>query len=224
MKNNFYSKYIGWDISNWSRALEYLDQNKCMPFKGKNILELGGKNASLSLWAAEKGGIVTCSDIVGLENHYSQKINHIKKGSIRYEIIDALDIGLRETYDFILFKSMLGGIGRIGSGKLQMDVMREIHTSLKKGGEVLFIENMRGAFIHQMYRKRYGATRNDWCYPSFFDFIEMSKIFSKVKHDTFGVLGSSGKLLIKVRTAFDLKFEKTFPKSWRYIYAGIYQK
>ena len=66
-------------------------------------------------------------------------MNHIKKGSIRYEIIDALDIGLSETFDFILFKSMLGGIGRIGSGKLQMDVMRQIHKSLKKGGEVLFI-------------------------------------------------------------------------------------
>jgi hypothetical protein len=55
LKINSSSKYIRWDISNWSRALEYLDQNKCMPFKGKNILELGGKNASLSLWAAEKG-------------------------------------------------------------------------------------------------------------------------------------------------------------------------
>ena len=195
-----------------------------MPFKGKNILELGGKNASLSLWAAEKGGLVTCSDIVGFEKQFSQKVNHIKKGSIRYDIIDALDISLKETYDFILFKSMLGGIGRIGSEKLQMDVMREIHTSLKKGGEVLFIENMRGAFIHQMYRKRYGARRNDWCYPSFFDFIEMSKIFSKVKYETFGVLGSSGNLLIKVRKSFDFKFEKTFPKSWRYIFAGIYQK
>lgn len=151
-------------------------------------------------------------------------MNHIKKGNIRYEIIDALDIGLKETYDFILFKSMLGGIGRIGSEKLQMDVMRQVHKSLKKGGEVLFIENMRGAYIHQLYRKRYGATRNDWCYPSFADFIKMSNIFSKVKYVTFGVLGSSGNLLIKVRTAFDLKFEKIFPKSWRYIYAGIYQK
>ena len=56
-------------------------------------------------------------------------MNHIKKGNIRYEIIDALDIGLKETYDFILFKSMLGGIGRIGSGKLQMDVMRQIHKN-----------------------------------------------------------------------------------------------
>ena len=195
-----------------------------MPFEGKNILELGGKNASLSLWAAEKGGLVTCSDIVGFENQYSQKVNPIENGIIRYEIIDALDIGLKETYDFILFKSMLGGIGRIGSGKLQMDVMREIHTSLKKGGEVLFIENMRGAFIHQMYRKRYGATRNGWCYPSLSDFIKMSKIFSKVKYETFGVLGSSGNLLIKVRKSFDSKFEKTFPKSWRYIFAGIYQK
>ena len=195
-----------------------------MSFKGKNILELGGNNASLSMWAAGKGGLVTCSDIVGFKNQNSQKVNHNKKGSIRYEIIDALDIGLKETYDFILFKSMLGGIGRIGSEKLQMDVMREIHKSLKKGGEVLFIENMRGAFIHQMYRKRYGARRNDWCYPSFFDFIEMSKIFSKVKYETFGVLGSSGNLLIKVRKSFDSKFEKTFPKSWRYIFAGIYQK
>ena len=224
MKINSSSKYIRWDISNWSRALEHLDQNKCMPFNGKNILELGGKNASLSLWAAEREGLVTCSDIVGFENQFSQKVNHIKKGGIQYEIIDALDIGLSETYDFILFKSMLGGIGRIGSGKLQMDVMRQIHKSLKKGGEVLFIENMRGTFIHQMYMKRYGATKNDWCYPSYSDFIKMSNIFSKVKYETFGVLGSSGNLLKKVRTAFDLKFEKTFPKSWRYIYAGIYQK
>ena len=224
MKINSYSKYVEWDISNWSRALEYLDQNKCMPFKGKNILELGGNNASLSLWVAGKGGIITCSDIVEFENQYSRKVNDIKKGSIRYEIIDALDIGPKEAYDFILFKSVLGGIGRIGSEKLQMDVMRQVHKSLKKGGEVLFIENMRGTFIHQLYRKRYGATRNGWCFPSFSDFIKMSKMFSKVKYETFGFLGSSGNLLLKVRTTFDLKFEKIFPKNWRYIYAGIYQK
>ena len=72
---------------------------------------------------------------------------------------------------------------------------------------------MRGAFIHQMYRKRYGARRNDWCYPSFFDFIEMSKIFSKVKYETFGVLGSSGNLLIKMRKSFDLILRKLSQKA-----------
>ena len=224
MKNNSYSKYIGWDISNWSRALEYLDQNKCMPFNGKNILELGSKNASLSLWAAEKGGIVTCSDIVGFEKQFSQKVNHIKKGSIRYEIIDALDIGLKETYDFILFKSMLGGIGRIGSGKLQMDVIQQIHTSLKKGGEVLFIENMMGTWFHHYFRNRYGAGKNYWCYPTLKKFGEFSKLFDKVSYRTFGVIGGGDFPLKLFRSKMDVGLENILPKHWNYIYAGVYQK
>ena len=224
MKNNFYSKYIEWDVSNWSRALEYLDENKCMPFKGKNILELGGKNASLSLWAAEKGGLVTCSDIVGLENHFSKKFNHIKNDSIRYEIIDALDIGLKETYDFILFKSMLGGIGRIGSEKLQMDVMRQVHKSLRKGGQVLFIENMMGTWFHQYFRNRYGAGKNYWSYPTLKKFGEFSKLFDKISYRTFGYIGGSDLPLKKIRSKLDIYLEQIIHPTCHYIYAGIYQK
>ena len=195
-----------------------------MPFKGKNILELGGKNASLSLWAAEKGGLVTCSDIVGFENQYSQKVNPIEKGSIRYEIIDALDIGLKETYDFILFKSMLGGIGRIGFEKLQMDVMRQVHKSFKKGGEVLFIENMIGTWFHHYFRNRYGAGKNYWCYPTLRKFGEFSKLFDKVSYRTFGYIGGSDFPLKKIRSKLDIYLEQITHPSCHYIYAGIYQK
>tara|TARA_B110000438_G_scaffold138965_1_gene134266 strand:- start:1606 stop:2304 length:699 start_codon:yes stop_codon:yes gene_type:complete len=217
-KNDF----ITWDVPNWTRALNYLERNKNQHFENKIILELGGSNASLSLWAASKGGRVICSDIKNPDKAINKE--SLTSKYIKYEIIDALNIPYKEHFDFILFKSLLGGIGRSESFEKQILVMNQIKSALKKGGECLFIENIEGSIFHQIVRSRYGAGKNKWYYPNLEEFQILSKIFRTSKYNTYGILGSSGKYLKRFRTKFDKSFDGYFPKSWRYIYTGIYKK
>ena len=214
-------KFIRWDQSNWERALNFLESNKTQNFNKKKVLELGGKDASLSLWAASQGGNVICSDIVEFDKTIMEKACNAK---IDFEIIDALDIPYNDYFDFIIFKSLLGGIGRWGATEKQLLVMRQIKKSLKKDGECLFIENMAGTILHQIFRNRYGAGKNDWYYPSLEEFNRMSNIFNDAKFNTYGFLGSTREITRDIRTKFDYNFDQYLPKTWRYVYAGIYRK
>ena len=210
-------EYIKWDETNWARALNYIEDNKVNKFHNKHVLELGCGDNPLSIWAAHQGGKVICSDIFKPQSKILLKL---KEERIEFKIIDALDIPYRNHFDFIIFKSLLGGIGRNNFLENQIFAMEQIKKSLKKGGECLFIENMQSTFLHSLYRRRFGAGRNNWYYPSLENFQTMSKNFSNVKFCSFGFLGSTNKLLKKI----DTKFDKILPKSWHYIYAGIYQK
>ena len=213
--------FIRWDQSNWERALKFLENNKAKNFRNKKVLELGGRDASLSLWAASQGGSVICSDIVNIDKNIMKKICDAK---IDFKIIDALDIPYDDYFDFIIFKSLLGGIGRGGAKEKQLLVMRQIKKSLKKDGECLFIENMAGTILHQIFRNRYGAGKNDWHYPSLKEFYKMSNIFKDVKFNTYGFFGSTRKMKKDLRAKFDYNYDKYLPENWRYVYAGIYRK
>ena len=143
---------------------------------------------------------------------------------IDFKIIDALDIPYDDYFDFIIFKSLLGGIGRGGAKEKQLLVMRQIKKSLKKDGECLLIENMAGTILHQIFRNRYGAGKNDWHYPSLKEFYKMSNIFKDVKFNTYGFFGSTRKMKKDLRAKFDYNYDKYIPENWRYVYAGIYRK
>ena len=55
---------IEWDIVNWWRFIEFIDQSG-IEFEGKKILDIGGRNGGLSLYCALRGGTVICSDYNG---------------------------------------------------------------------------------------------------------------------------------------------------------------
>ena len=53
---------IGWDVNNWSKALNYWDNKLTIDYSDCYSLELGsGSNGGLSLWLALKGSNVICS-------------------------------------------------------------------------------------------------------------------------------------------------------------------
>ena len=196
-------QYINWDKTNWTRALNFLDENKTADFKNKKVLELGGGEGSLSLWASNNGAKTICSDII---EPGSIVLNNLYKEKVIFEIIDAQDIPYENHFDFIIFKSLLGGIGRNNLFEKQIIVWNKL-KSLKKNGECLFIENMKGTIFHQIYRNRYGAGKNKWNYPSLNNFRDLSK-FLAAQSCSFGLLGSNRVLGKLVRKNFDIKFDQ----------------
>ena len=218
------NKYISWDIYNWSRAFNFIDSQKSRNFFGKRVLEIGANNGELSFWAADKGANVICSDINGPSIDAIKMADNYHINNIRFLTLDALNLSYKNTFDYVLFKSVLGGVGRGNHYRNQSLMFSKIHDALKPKGECLFIENMKGAFMHQLLREKYGAAKNKWIYPSLNDFYQFSKQFHKVKYKTFGVIGCGDFPLKLFRSKIDVGLENIIPKQWNYIYAGVYQK
>ena len=221
---NKYIKTLDWDIPNWSRALTFLDKHKQNKFDGKKVLEIGANNGTLSVWAAINGAQVICSDIDGPSEFAEKRINQLKLKNVDFEYLDVLNLVYKNEFDFILFKSLLGGIGRKNCIEKQVLVMKKINQALIPGGECLFIENMKGLWFHQFYRNRYGAGKNDWHYPSLKEFNQFSKLFNKVSYRTFGFIGVNNFPLKNIRAKLDPYLEHIIHPNWNYIYAGIFRK
>jgi len=224
MPNQKFKSNISWDSPNWERGLNYIYKYKNRSFENKNVLEIGGANGSLSFWAANQNANVICSDILPLNRRIFGEIEKLKNGSIHYEIINALSIPYESHFDFVLFKSVLGGIGRNNNLEAISSVMSQIRKSLKHDGQCLFLENMKGTAFHHLIRSKYGAGKNGWYYPTINDFIKTSKGFSSIQYKTFGLLGSTGKFQLPIRTNVDKKIDQLVPNHWNYIFAGIISK
>src|SRR5688572_9343259 len=109
---------IQWDVKSWSAAIDYWEKeinwnliNDC--------LELGGREGGLSLWLALKGKNVICSDLSEVRNTAEGLHKKYSLANIIYEDIDATDIPYENHFDLIVFKSIMGGIGRNNNTVLQ---------------------------------------------------------------------------------------------------------
>jgi len=214
---------IGWDVVNWSESL-YLWEKLEKTFEGKRILELGcGETGGLSLWFASRGADVTCSDYFAV----SPSIRQIHKEygvTCRYESIDACNIPYEEEFDYVCWKSMLGGVVRSGNVEIATEIIDQVRKSLRNRGKILFAENLRGSHLHEVFRIRWGAGKNAWKY---WTMDELETIFSHMKVEeirTFGVAGCLGRNERQKRVlGYVDKHLLTYlaPKSWHYIAAGV---
>lgn len=129
MEKELLKDIINWDIVNWSKAINYWEKN--LDFKAKPIgLELGAREGGLSLWLAMNGCTMICSDLESPEKsafevHKKYPCNNL----IKYAAIDATNIGYKDYFDVIAFKSILGGIGRNDSIDLKQQTINEIHKA-----------------------------------------------------------------------------------------------
>ena len=122
---------IQWDIKSWSKALDYWD-SKIDWNKIQNGLELGGRQGGLSLWLALKGKQTVCSDLKDVQKTAEQlHIRHNVSSLVKYQDIDATDIPYENYFDIIVFKSIIGGIGRNDNYEIQQKVFKEIYKALK---------------------------------------------------------------------------------------------
>ncbi len=146
---------------------------------------------------------------------------------ITYKALNALSIPYRDQFDVVMFKSVLGGIGRQDDAESQARAIVEIHKSLKKGGELWFAENLVASPLHQFARRRYVKWGHTWRYVAIREMTEYLSVFSRVEYTTLGFLGAFGRTPAQrqVLGRMDrILADRLVPESWHYIMMGIAAK
>ncbi|MEE8452698.1 MAG: class I SAM-dependent methyltransferase [Thermoguttaceae bacterium] len=219
---------IEWDTTNWGRALEYWEENTSVVLEQAKALEVGARHGGLSLWLANKGVDVLCSDLDGPSD--KAKESHKKYQTacpIEYDSINALDIPFETHFDIVLFKSVLGGVGSHDNKGNQARAIQQMHKALKNGGELWFAENLVASPIHRFIRNAFVPWGKSWRYVSIPEILGFMSVFSEVDYVTVGFLGAFGrnefqrKILGKIDVAV---IDKLAPEAWKYIIIGIAKK
>ncbi len=218
---------LQWDVKSWSKSLNYWD-SKIDWNKVQNCLELGGRQGGLSLWLAAKGKNVICSDLDNIA-HTAGPLHakHNLSSFIIYQNIDATQIPYENFFDIIVFKSIIGGIGRTENSILQQIVFDQIYKALKPGGKLLFAENLIASPMHQAFRNKFTEWSDYWQYFTVAQINDFLNAYSSVEIKTTGFLGTFGRsenqrnFLATLDTLF---FNKLIPSSWQYIAYGIAEK
>jgi len=227
MKRELLKEIVQWDVQAWSKAITFGDRSIDWT-NIHNCLELGGRQGGLSLWLALKGKTVICSDLENTQTtarplHAFHHVNSL----VSYQDIDASNIPYENYFDIIVFKSVIGGIGRGNNIVKQQQVFKEIHKALKPGGKLLFAENLAASSVHQKMRKTFINWSDSWRYPSISEMKDFLKIFSYATIKTTGVLGTFGRNEGQRRFLTildDMIFNRVCPGNWKYISYGIATK
>ena len=219
--------FVEWDLANWSPALDFWLQSTSLDLSNTLALELGAGLGGLSLWLALKGARVVCTDLRGATAearalHRKYNVEHL----ISYAALDATSIPFAGHFDLIVFKSVLGDIGRGGRRELQDRAVREMHRALRPGGELWFAENLTGSALHRLARKfiRRGSL---WRYVSLDEIGQFLSPFDRHACRTTGFLAVFGRdgLPRNLLGALDRAlFNRVVPRRWRYVVIGTAKK
>ncbi len=218
---------VQWDVHTWSKAIQFWEE-KVNWNDVQNGLELGGHQGGLSLWLAMKGIDVVCSDLKDVKltaKKLHEKYPLIK--SIQYEDIDATNIHYENHFDIIIFKSILGGIGRNKNYAAQNLVMDQIYKALKPGGKLLFAENAKGLRLLQLMRKKFAGWGSAWNYLSVDEMQKLLKPFSTFEIKSTGVIAAFGsnERLRRVLASVDNRLlNHIFSDRSKYVVYGYAQK
>lgn len=217
--------FIEWDVANWSRALRFWERYSRLPWNGSRILEIGGRSGGLARWMASRGAEVLCTDIEFPEG-IPEPCEDDSGGRIEYRLLNALEMDFSETFDRIVFKSVLGGIGRNGHPEWQQTALNKIHQALKPGGELLFAENLTGSPLHRFLRRKFVRWGREWRYVSIQEMLEFLDHFNSVDYHTAGFLGAFGRSerLRNILGSLDRATDRFVPRTWRYIIMGVAHK
>lgn len=219
--------FVEWDLSNWAPALDFWLQTSSLDLSNVYALEIGAGLGGLTLWLALKGARVVCTDLRGpapgaRELHRRHGVEHL----ISYRALDATAIPYVEKFDLVIFKSVLGDVGRGGRRESQERAVREMHKALRPGGELWFAENLEGSALHRLAR-RLIPRGTLWRYVSLEEAGQFLSPFRRRHLRTTGFLGVFGRegLPRDLLGALDRAvFNRVVPERWRYVVFGTAQK
>lgn len=215
---------LQWDTASWAPALRYWEH--AVDWRQvQDGLELGSNLGGLSLWLAGHGVRTVCSDLDGVAGragplHQRHGVQHL----IQYRDLDATALPYAGAFDVVVFKSIIGGIGRHGQGARQREVFAQVHQALRPGGLLLYAENLAASPLHRWVRKRFVPWGASWRYPTAAELKEYLRPFAKHTLFTTGVSATFGRSEAQRRALARLDrvvLNALAPKAWRYIAYGM---
>jgi len=192
--------------------------------EGIRSLELGGNKGGLSLWLALNGSTVVCSDLENTASKAKELHRKYKVTSqIEYVDLDATCIPYEEEFDVVVFKSIIGGIGRNGNREKGKQVFNEIYKSLKPGGTLYFAENLGASPLHAFARKRFIKWGTAWTYWQLSDLAYFLEDFTSIELKTTGFASAFGRSESQRKTLArmdELILNHVVSSSWQYVAYG----
>jgi SAM-dependent methyltransferase len=218
-----YADAIEWDVVTWSSALR-LWERKVQLRPGLRCLDIGARRGGLSLWLASKGCEVLCTDLTNpVADAQAYHGRFQVAGAIEYAPMNALEVPYSSYFDVVVFKSVLGGVGRDGHPERQARALLEMHKALKPGGALLFAENLVGSTLHQLLRRRFLPWGRSWRYVTIPEMRQHLSPFRTVElhaagfWSAFGLNEASRRALGHV----DRLVHGLVPVSSRYVLFGV---
>lgn len=222
------SDFIEWDVANWSAALDYWKAHSVQDLAGSSALEIGTNYGGLSLWLASQGASVTSTDRYGpkAEAIAKHRDSHLSP-LIKHAAVDALDIPYKNSFDIVVFKSVLGILGDPCTRETQATAVAGMYHALKQGGELFFAENLSASPLHKFLRARFVEWGTLWRYPSITEMLGYLSPFARVDYTTIGFAGTFGRSE-RQRNALGsmdrILIDRMVPASWKYIMVGVARK
>jgi SAM-dependent methyltransferase len=223
-----YGRYVEWDVRNWATAPEFWARHTTQDIRRCEALEVGSRHGGLSLWLAQLGANVLCTDLEGptdraRTSHEAAGVAH----RIRYASLDVTDVSYADRFDVVMFKSVLGALGGEDRLATQAHAVAQLHRALRVGGELFFAENLAASPAHRFLRRQFVGWGRRWRYVSIPEMLGFLSPFREVTYRTVGLCGALGRnnrqraLLGAVDRAF---LDRLVPESWRYIMIGVARK
>lgn len=227
MQTQLLRECIQWDVKSWSKALLYWEQH--IPWhQVDRCLELGSREGGLSLWLALKGKEVICSDVGDVKQ--TAGALHRRYGvadKIHYESIDATYIPYENQFDLIVFKSILGVVGKDGNARRQQQAIHQIKKALKPGGKLVFAENLTGSPLHCLLRRRFVKWGRSWRYVSLNEIESYLQVFKSYTLKSNGFSSAFGRTEAQrngLAAIDDALLNYCVPDRWKYIVYGMAEK
>lgn len=224
VSKEIYTHILQWDIGTWKTALTYWNNVLPQNLSGYKGLELGARDGGLSLYLALKGCKVICSDIGGssakaIELHKNYVVNKL----IKYADVNATHISFPNNFfDIVMFKSILGAIGRNNNKNNQQLAINEIYRVLKPSVLFLFAENIIGSGLHRFLRTKFVPWGRSWRYISIEEMKEFCSPFIEFNYSTAGVFACFGRTerQRQIFAKLDKVISNFVPEMWKYVIFG----
>ena len=180
---------FGWSADVWSHAFTISKEvQKILQRKNLKILEIGaGKHSQVAYVFDKTQSNITIGFYSESYRNYLKEVlsKNIKNYNLvsKYELscIDALD--LKDKYDVIILKSVLGGIFRGDDfSKAEKFCHKTVRDNLNSNGALITIDNGKSCF--EIFLRYFGARKNNW------HFATMDELLTANEKVGFGFLSA----------------------------------
>lgn len=224
--NDVYQTAVEWDVVTWSWALRFWEKVMLQKeLQHSSGLEIGARNGGISWFFARQFGCsVCCTDYEGPSElahqlHAESGLGHL----ISHATADATTLPFPdETFDFVVFKSVLGVVGSHNRMERVEQAIQEMQRVLKPGGVLFFAENLQGSTLHRFARRWFVSWGKNWRYLRL---AELDALLSGFGQKELHSTGFSAAFVPKpawLKGCFAHIDSLLFfiPKSWRYVAYG----